>query len=330
MGFNREVAERMERIINRSVSSKPSNDGNRCYVDEGMRYIVLGEGDPEILKGHKERGGGYWRPKVLWGAAQPFGVKRPSALYLGAIIEAVHCATLALDDLPSQDNSDLRRGRPSAHKYFQRVFMQGGFSEEEALQKGISVTDLASHQIFTVFEQSVFKWPTGSARKTDEVIKEIHEAKRKIIDGKERDLFSRDKMNTLDAYIDLYRGKTGYLFGAAAAIGGIVGNRRNSTLDHLRSFGEDLGIAYQLADDVLDRVASAEVIGKPVNQDATKKNIFNIVSLDSVEETRKSFLESARASLANIKGVGFPYLNCLMKLMEEKYHATVGNALNKL
>ena len=317
MSIEHEVRKKIRKIINQGITDPRRENGEESrYIKPAALYITLGEGNPEILKDYSLRMPHYWRPKVVFGISQAWDVERHRTMHLGAIAESFHCATLAIDDLPSQDNANVRRGIPSCHRYFQKVFEGEGIIGIEALANGVAVTDLAAHKVFAIFENSVWDWQ-GSDYQKQLLLQQIQRTKSRIIDGQETDLFMREKLNNVQDFIKFYKEKTGDLFAASAAFGGIAGGARNSTIDHLRDFGENLGVVYQIMNDIFELKGNEQEIGRPYGEDLEKKTIFYAAKdLEEVEKEERT-IESLTTKLeaAIIKFSWWSGLNIVVLLL---------------
>ena len=248
------------------MNEKLSLDGT--IVGDAARYVVLN-------KGHM------WRPVVTIKTAEMYGVPISRIMPFAAGIELVHSATLVLDDMPSMDNSPMRRGRKSCH-----------------LEFGEDIAELCSHYLIS-FADLI----TAESDVTDgqyrEVIKETKSTALNLIQGQEIDLhcLNIESPEEIDRF---YGMKSGSLYASAAVIGGIIGNAYEDELKHLRAFGMNLGIAYQYGDDLYDFLGNADDLGKPIGQDVGKKTPIDILGVEGTKKVRKKFENAARESLKNL------------------------------
>src|SRR5687768_1061575 len=198
-----------------------------------MRYAVLS-------------GGKRLRPLITLALAEAVGGNIEEALDAGCAVELVHCFSLVHDDLPILDNDDLRRGIPTVHI---------AFDEPTAL--------LAGDALFALAFEVVSK--TGRA----EAVAMLAEASgtRGMVGGQTIDVESEGHMVDLTVIEWIHRRKTGALFEAAAGLGGLFGGGSSEQIEAARSYGLDLGLAFQITDDVLDETASTEALGKRAQAD---------------------------------------------------------------
>lgn len=200
---------------------------------EALRYAVF-------------PGGARVRPELAIGVAQACGARHPAlAVACGVAIELLHCASLVHDDLPCFDDADLRRGKPALHK---------AFGEPAAVLVGdaliVAAFDVLGREIGTACE------PAAAAIA---VIAGAVGSPHGIVAGQAWELEDEIDLATY------HRAKTGALFVAAASAGAIAGGGRPGDW---QAFGERLGDAYQVADDLIDAVGCASAAGKPVGRDA--------------------------------------------------------------
>lgn len=194
-------------------------------------------------------GGKRMRPLFLLLSAELCGYRAPNRVLLAAIIEAIHTASLLHDDVI--DSADTRRGRPAAHALWgnQIVVLVGDFLYATALKHAV-----AQHN------QKIMEALSGAtSRMTEGEIMQLH--KTGDIDVTEAE------------YFEIISAKTGVLISAACRIGAILGNQTEEREIALSQFGMKAGIAFQLADDVLDYVADQEDLGKRLGKDAEEGKI---------------------------------------------------------
>ncbi|MGF1474569.1 MAG: polyprenyl synthetase family protein [Geminicoccaceae bacterium] len=190
-------------------------------------------------------GGARVRPRLCLAVANACGDDRPSLTDgAAAAIELLHCASLVHDDLPCFDDADVRRGKPSVHM---------AFGEPIAVLAGDALIVLA----FQVMADEILSAPERSARLLAIVAKAVG-APRGIVAGQ---AWESEPMTVLEIY---QRAKTGSLFVAAAAAGAAAAGADPAPWE---DFGEHLGEAYQVADDLRDAIAEPDELGKPVGQD---------------------------------------------------------------
>jgi len=227
-------------------------------LTEAMRYSALG-------------GGKRVRPFLVVSCARLFNVAEICALRVAAAVEMVHCYSLIHDDLPAMDNDDLRRGQPTCHVKF---------DEATAILAG----DALLTQAFEVLAQDA----THSDPKVRcDLVTEMAAAigVGGMVGGQALDLMAENEDLSLPEITRLQRLKTGMLIGYSCESGAILGKAPQSARHALHAYAHDVGLAFQIVDDLLDVEGDAATIGKTTQKDgATGKATF--VSLLGVERAR--------------------------------------------
>jgi geranylgeranyl diphosphate synthase type II len=199
-------------------------------------------------------GGKRLRPILCMEAARMVaGSLPPGAADLGAAVEMLHTYSLIHDDLPALDNDDLRRGRPTCHKVFGEAMaiLAGDALQDQAYQVLAGLPCAAERGISIVGEL---------ARATGTVDG--------MIGGQVMDLEAEHKKADAAELETIHRSKTGALITAALVTGGILGGADDMAVERIRSFGRTAGLAFQIADDVLDVTQSSAQLGKTAGKDA--------------------------------------------------------------
>ena len=234
-------------------------DGLEARVFEAMRYAALAPGKR-------------LRPFLVLAGSQLFSVSRRSALQVAATIELVHAYSLVHDDLPAMDNSDLRRGRATCHK---------AFDDATAILAGDGLLTLA-------FEVLAQPDTHGDPAVRCELVTSLAQAagSHGMVGGQMIDLIAEHRRDLdIGAITRLQRLKTGALIAFACEAGAILGKAPMELRMALRGYAHDLGLAFQIADDLLDVEGSAGETGKPVGQDAAAGKA-TFVSILGIERAR--------------------------------------------
>jgi farnesyl diphosphate synthase len=234
-----EAALLTDAVLGRLIVVPP---GPESRVFEAMRYAALGPGKR-------------LRPFLVLAGAKLFGVARRSALQAAAAVELVHAYSLVHDDLPAMDDSDLRRGRPTCHKVF---------DDATAILAGDGLLTLA-------FEVLAHPDTHGDPAVRCELVAALAGAAgcHGMVGGQMIDLIAEHRGDLdIGAITRLQRLKTGALIAFACEAGTILGKAPMDLRLMLRGYAHDLGLAFQIADDLLDAEGSAGETGKPVRQDA--------------------------------------------------------------
>lgn len=204
-------------------------EGPQGRLNEAMRYSALSEGKR-------------LRPFLTVTTADIFGVSKSSSLQLAAAIEFVHTYSLIHDDLPAMDDDDMRRGKPSCHKQF---------DEATAILAGDSLLTLA-------FEILADRSTHTSHSVRCELVKSLAKAAggAGMVGGQMVDLDSDKREMSINEIINLQRLKTGELFAVSCEGGAILGNAPENLRKLLKGYAHDIGLAFQITDDLLDANAN--------------------------------------------------------------------------
>lgn len=233
----RAAAERIEEELDRILTTDRAPEQR---LIDAMRYSVLG-------------GGKRLRPFLTLQTAGLFGVSERSALRAGAAIELVHCYSLVHDDLPAMDDDDLRRGKPTTHKEF---------DEATAILAGDALLTLAFGVLANPDTHS------NPAIRADLVARLAKAAGgHGMVGGQMIDLSASGAELDIGAITRLQRLKTGALIEFACISGAVLGNAPAKAREALRGYAHDLGLAFQITDDLLDVEGDAEEAGKAVGKD---------------------------------------------------------------
>ena len=250
----------------------PQVVGPRSHVVDAMRYACLG-------------GGKRLRPFLVVCSARLFDVRDPRALRVAAAVEMVHCYSLVHDDLPAMDDSDLRRGQPTVHKKF---------DDATAVLAG----DGLLTEAFAVLAQPATHDDAGVRA---ELVAGLAEAAgvRGMVGGQTIDISPERADLDLEGVTELQAMKTGALIGFACQAGAILAHAPEEARLALRGFAEDLGLAFQIADDLLDAEGSADELGKPTGQDAAagKATFVELLGVEGARTKANQLAASAAARL---------------------------------
>jgi farnesyl diphosphate synthase len=246
--------------------------GLEARVYEAMRYAALAPGKR-------------MRPFLVLASANLFGVAKRCALQVAAAIEMVHAYSMVHDDLPAMDNSDLRRGRPTCHKQF---------DDATAVLAGDGL-------LTTAFEVLADPDTHGDPAVRCELVATLATAggAAGMVGGQMIDLIAERQSLDIGAITRLQRMKTGALIAFSCEAGAILAKAPNDVRIALRGYAHDLGLAYQIADDLLDVEGSAAEIGKPVGADAAAGKA-TFVSLLGVERARAQAELLIRQAVAHL------------------------------
>jgi farnesyl diphosphate synthase len=222
---------------------------------------------------------------LLVESAGLFQVPRPNALMAGAALECVHCYSLVHDDLPAMDNDELRRGQPTAHRKF---------DEATAILAGDALLTLAFGLIASPEAH-------GDPFVRCELIAKLASAAgySGMVGGQMMDLASEGRSPALPEITRLARMKTAALITFACETGPIMGRASASARQALSAYGQELGLAYQVADDLLDLEGSPEETGKQVGKDEArgKATIASVLGRERARAQAEAMVAQAAAHL---------------------------------
>ena len=233
------------------------------------------------------------RAALLLAAYRAVGGESPAIGGVAAAVETVHTYSLVHDDLPCMDNDDLRRGRPTTHRAFD-----------------VATATLAGYLLVPVAAR-ILAAAAGQLRLPMQILgqmaEELFEAGgiEGMVGGQWLDLEAERRRLPLPELIEVHRGKTGALIRASCTLGGMAGQATSAGLQALTAYGEDVGLAFQIADDVLDATGTSEELGKPAGRDAQlAKSTY--VGLLGIEGARAEARRLVHRAVAHLEGAGIP------------------------
>ena len=265
-----DTAAKVEKFLDQLLAVE---DATEHRLHEAIRYATL-------------NGGKRLRPFLVMQSASLFGVGERSALRTGAALELIHCYSLVHDDLPAMDDDDLRRGKPTVHKEF---------DEATAILTGDALQPLA-------FEVLAHPETHSNANVRVDLIAALAHASgaHGMVGGQMIDLQAETATFNIGQITRLQRLKTGELIAYACEAGAILGQAPNKAHEALRRYAHDLGLAFQIADDLLDVEGSVEEVGKAVNkdEDAGKATFVSILGVEQARSQANRLVEQAIAHIA--------------------------------
>ena len=212
------------------------------------------------------------RPLLVLMAAEACGCDREAALSAACAVEMVHTYSLIHDDLPAMDDDDLRRGRPTCHKLF-----------GEAL--AILAGDALLAQAFQVLATGI-QPPAVAARCCAELAHATGASA--LVGGQAADLQAEFQAGGLAELESIHRRKTGAMFLVSLRMGGLVAGANDEKLAGLDAFGQKLGLAFQIVDDLLDLQGDATQLGKRTQKDSAQGKLTFPALLGADESTRRA------------------------------------------
>ena len=261
-----EVNEWLDRLL-------PSETTPPEQLHRAMRYSLLA-------------GGKRLRPALVLSAGEAFGADTDDLMPAACAIEMIHTYSLIHDDLPAMDNDDLRRGRPTCHK---------AFGEAVAILAG----DALLTQAFRVLSADA---PNRDAECQVRVIREIATAAgtaEALIGGQMADIDSEGKNVDALTLEYIHNSKTGAMISTSVVVGGIISGAGAEQIEKLREYGQRIGLAFQIADDILDVTSTSELLGKtPGKDNAVSKATYPAIHGMAASEARARQLVDEAVAIA--------------------------------
>ena len=289
--------DKQKKRVDRALEALFDKELSREYgrLAEGIRYSLLA-------------GGKRIRPVLALAAIEAVGGDSDALLPLTLPLELIHTYSLVHDDLPAMDNDDLRRGRPTNHVVY---------GEASAILAG----DALLTHAFTLLSDPVYDRVLSASRRM-EVVYELSHASglSGMVGGQFLDIVSEGKHLTLPELENLHRHKTGALLRASVRIGGILAGASAERIEALTKYGESIGIAFQIADDLLDVLGTAEELGKAAQKDAGKsKNTYpGLVGVNRARVLAEEKCKEAHAAVAIFGAKGEPLAHIASYIIERR------------
>jgi geranylgeranyl pyrophosphate synthase len=252
-------------------ASEPSS-----RLHEAMRYAM-------------QSGGKRLRPVLVLAASKLLEGKHSADPLPAAVsVECVHAYSLVHDDLPCMDDDDLRRGRPTAHR---------AFDEATALLAG----DALLTRAFAILAESYSPDPALAASLVAELAGAA--GSRRLIGGQMEDLLAeRSRGTSADALRFIHLNKTAAMIEASLAMGARCAGAPQASIETLRQCGRELGLAFQIVDDILDATSDTATLGKTAGKDA-RAGKATYVSVHGLEAARRIVREHSDAAIARLRGL---------------------------
>ncbi|MEO8635012.1 MAG: polyprenyl synthetase family protein [Gemmatimonadales bacterium] len=233
------------------------------------------------------------RPALVMAAFRSLGGVSPAIAAVAAAIETVHTYSLVHDDLPCMDNDDLRRGRPTIHR---------AYDVPTATRVGFLLVPVAGLVLAQAAQDLLLPAPV-----LGRMARELFQASgiEGMVGGQWLDLEAEGKKLDHEGLIAVHRGKTGALIRAACVLGAMAAEAPPRAVEALGRYGHEIGLAFQIADDLLDVTATSAQLGKTAGRDAQlEKSTY--VSVLGVEQARAEAAALAAQAMANLEQAGIP------------------------
>jgi geranylgeranyl diphosphate synthase type II len=263
-------------------------------LHEAMRYSCLSPGKR-------------LRPALCMASAEAVGAHAEPVLDAACAIEMVHCFSLIHDDLPAIDDDDLRRGQPTCHKRF---------GEAIAILAGDALFSLAfevlSHMSFGAVRLRRTGGRNAPATGNDGVLRAVQVLTKAtgsdgLVGGEVVDVLSEGVSIDIERLQYIHSRKTGALMAASCQIGAILGGGTPEEVESLGVFGQRVGLAFQIADDILNETSNPERLGKAVGSDRerAKATYTLLFGLEPARRLAEETATQAKAALDGIREAGF-------------------------
>ena len=281
----------IERALDRYL---PKANAKPATLHRAMRYSLFA-------------GGKRLRPILCLAAAEACGGKIGNALPLACALECIHTYSLVHDDLPSMDNDDFRRGRPTCHKIF-----------------GEGIAILAGDALLTIAFEIVSNAKPTSRYDTSILLREIAVAagSQKLIAGQVADLEAEGRNVKRDQLQFIHENKTAAILKSSVRLGAMSANADARKLLAVTRFGQRLGLAFQIIDDILDVTQTSEILGKSAGKDiAAKKATYPaVIGLEKSRAEARRLTRQAHKALSVFRSSDAEPLHALANyLLEREY-----------
>ncbi len=271
-GLSEDVKRKWDYYVNLIDSALdiflPCEKEEPTVLYKAMRYAVFS-------------GGKRLRPTLTLATAEIFGLDPKAILPQAVAVEFIHTFTLVHDDLPDIDDDNLRRGKPTVHKVF-----------------GNDIAILTGDALFACAFKTALRGslPDGVKLK---ILKEITNALcyKGVIEGQVADILSTKRKPTYQDMLFIHTHKTGKLIEASIMIGVIGADAPREAHVYMRKFGQNLGLAFQIKDDLLDAYGDEKKVGKKLRKDENKASAAKVMGVEDAESKMRELVEEAKENL---------------------------------
>lgn len=276
MEFKQSLKEKSNYIESLLDEYKPKEDGYQTTIMEAMNYSL-------------KAGGKRLRPILTLEACKIVGGNEEDAIPFAVAIEMIHTYSLIHDDLPALDNDDLRRGKPTNHKVF---------GEAMAVLAGDALLNYAFE---VMLSNSINK------ENPQKYLKAINEIAKSVgiygmIGGQVVDVESEDKSISKEKLDFIHLNKTAAIIIGCMRAGAIIGNADEEQLEKITKYGKNIGLSFQIVDDILDIIGDEAKLGKHVGSDIenNKSTYPSLLGLEKSKEIAKQLIHEAKDSIKDL------------------------------
>jgi geranylgeranyl diphosphate synthase type II len=286
-------------------------EDRRSIIEEALYRYLPEDGIPsDLYKAVRYsvfNGGKRIRPILCLAAAEAVGGDLAPAMPVACALELIHTYSLIHDDLPSMDNDDFRRGKPTCHKVF---------GENMAILAG----DALLTEAFALLSRS--EKVMFSAERRLAVIQEIADAAGigGMVGGQALDVISEKTGADEKTLLEIHRRKTGALIVAAVRSGAVILNAGKDKIQSLTEYGINVGQAFQIADDILNVEGDSALMGKGTGSDAARNKVTypSLLGMQKAKEKLEQHIEAAVASLSGFDERAMPLILIAQYVKERK------------
>lgn len=278
-------------------------------IDRRLGELASAAATPEPLRAPLMRAmssrGKRVRGLLTIATAEALGVKAQRVVDAAVAFEMIHTSSLILDDLPAMDDAATRRGEPTIHRLF---------GDDLAILSAVALLNHAYGLLSrTHAELSPKRW------RADRFLQRVVDAVGwdGTIGGEAVDLHSEAAKLDFATLEYIHSRKTGALFVAAAAAGAMLANASEATLRAIEAYAKNLGLAFQITDDILDVVSSTEELGKDVGKDAQKLTFVKLAGVEGARQLNRELIDTSLAALEPL-GAGADRLRELAVVLRDR------------
>jgi geranylgeranyl diphosphate synthase type II len=266
--------ERRRQMVEEALrAALPEEEGPEARVVESMRYSLFA-------------GGKRLRPILSLAAAEAVGGEPEDAVPAGCALEMIHTYSLIHDDLPAMDDDDLRRGKPTNHKVF-----------------GEAIAILAGDALLTEAFVLLSDYRALLPERAVQIIQVVAKAAsyRGMVGGQVVDMLSQNRPADLETVQQMHSRKTAALIAAATEAGALAGKGAEAQVAAMARYGRSVGLAFQIADDILDIEGDVELLGKSTGADAARGKVTYPAAV-GLERSRQAAQELVDEALTALEG----------------------------
>ncbi|NPA79693.1 MAG: polyprenyl synthetase family protein [Thermotogae bacterium] len=279
----------------------------RGLVEEGLEHFLPSEDEyPQSLYSAMRyavfTGGKRLRPVLTLATAEAFGSDPKLLLPQAVAIELIHTFTLVHDDLPDIDDDDFRRGKPTVHKVF-----------------GNAIAILTGDALFALAFKVALAGSLSDSLKV-RLLREINNALcyRGVIEGQVADIESLSKEPTYEDMLFIHTHKTGKLIEASVVIGAIGAGAKEEEVADMRRYAKNIGLAFQIMDDILDAVGDESKVGKRLRKDFNKASAVRILGLEGARREMNRLVDEAIGTVDRVLGKRGAFLKSMAEFIRSR------------